>query len=217
MTPEARTLAVQHLQLADKYVTTYLSRRPSLRHLKEDLIQEARIGLMRAAEDFDTAKGVPFEGYAWGWMQAKTRRYIEFMSGATWSPKPTAHFGLEGRSGDNTDAGDVLRASHEPSTEDDPSDAIDAPRVWAEVATRMQNAPHKKGRGAGYKIERRKGEAEDFLRHEFGGVPLRTLAAEQGVSFQRVHQQATRLRANFRRRYPEAAGWLDALPELDAE
>lgn len=222
LTETTRKLAAENLKVADKFVTTYLKTRPNLRHLEEDLLQEARIGLMRAAEDFDPAnpKRATFETYAWHWMQSKTRHFLEAMVGAV---KQHSH-GVNGTTlqtsesltpTDNVSSTTMTKAKehtdHEPVFEFDPSVGIDSVKSWEQVRKRLQNAPLKKGRGNGYQVERSPNEAEAFLRHTFGGVPVRRLAAEEGVSFQRVHQRVQRLREDFRRRYPQAAGWLESL------
>lgn len=66
-TEARRAMVVQHLPLARKIARKIAAALPSsIRvHIREDLEQEARVGLMAAAERFDPARGVEFGAYAW--------------------------------------------------------------------------------------------------------------------------------------------------------
>lgn len=72
-TPEARNeLVVHNLRLAFSIAITFQNRGISL----EDLVQEANMGLIRAAEKFDVTKGYRFSTYAAWWVRQSLSKAI---------------------------------------------------------------------------------------------------------------------------------------------
>jgi RNA polymerase sigma factor (sigma-70 family) len=62
--PSPTTLAADNLKLAFHVAKSYLRRARALGFTREDLQQEAVVGLLRASHRFDPAVGTPFSGFA---------------------------------------------------------------------------------------------------------------------------------------------------------
>lgn len=74
LTAQQQQLVADNQGLAISLVTQYVRQYPKLEYLREDLIQEALLGLAMAAEKFQEAKG-KFSTYAYFWMKAQVREY----------------------------------------------------------------------------------------------------------------------------------------------
>lgn len=75
LSDEAKALATSHMLLASWYVTCQLGiRRPGPG--QEELIQQAALGVMRAAQDYDPASS-KFSTYAGWWMRHFTTRWMQ--------------------------------------------------------------------------------------------------------------------------------------------
>src|SRR5438477_2412289 len=62
--PSPAALAADNLKLAFHVAKTYLRRARALGFTREDLQQEAVVGLLRASHGFDPAVGTPFSSFA---------------------------------------------------------------------------------------------------------------------------------------------------------
>ena len=58
MTPEQEALIESHLDLPKRITRRYYGR------YRDEIVDEARLALVMAANDYETSRGVPFEAYA---------------------------------------------------------------------------------------------------------------------------------------------------------
>lgn len=73
LTPDQSAFVAQHLGLARKFVGDFIRRDKRLAAYKDDLIQTATLGLMRAAQTYDPSR-CKFSVYAWPWMLAAMQK-----------------------------------------------------------------------------------------------------------------------------------------------
>lgn len=76
LTHAQRALVEANPSLADRIVSQYICRFPSMATHKFDIMQEAWLGVMNAARSFEPERGVKFSTYAW-WAAAVAIRNYE--------------------------------------------------------------------------------------------------------------------------------------------
>lgn len=66
------------VKYARAFVSRFVRKDPNLAPHKDDLVQEALIGIMVAGQRFDPTRGAKLSTVEWTWMFAKVTRFINF-------------------------------------------------------------------------------------------------------------------------------------------
>jgi RNA polymerase sigma factor (sigma-70 family) len=69
LTDAQRKVVTDNMGLVHRLVRMFLAQRPHLQHMREDLVQEGTMGLIRAAQDYQESRGCAFSTYAWDWIR----------------------------------------------------------------------------------------------------------------------------------------------------
>jgi RNA polymerase sigma factor (sigma-70 family) len=140
-------LVTKNLRLAAWYVARYYGRRH--RHF-EDLVQEAAIGLVTAAERFDPARGVTFATYAKHCMRGRTSDALMRADGEERGCPPFGGRGLGSRPRPETYLPSLDAAVHAAvsSGEPTPEDRVASLEARRAVRTAIAQALTETGRGA---------------------------------------------------------------------
>lgn len=67
---------------AQRWASQFAHRVPLARHLLDELVQEAAIGILTAIKKFKPSKGAALETYAYMWAHARMQRHTNALSGA---------------------------------------------------------------------------------------------------------------------------------------
>lgn len=181
LTRAERALVDEHRGVARAVVATYCRRHPEAAHLRSDLIQEATVGLMRAAQRFDPSVGVPFVTFAWRRVVAAvTREAIRMLNPAKCGMSRPVR----------------IQVMEMPAELAGPADADPTARRDAEAVLRRLGLWSSV---IGHGRPTTSLDMELFVRVRVLGENVSSLAIERGISKQRIHQLADRARPNFER------------------
>ena len=64
-------------ELMNKAVNGFIKRNPILRDHKEDMLQEAQVGLCKALKKYKSDQGAEFSTYAYFWVNRELFRYVK--------------------------------------------------------------------------------------------------------------------------------------------
>lgn len=84
---------------ATRFALGYVGKNSNLWHLKDDLIQEARIGVWTAAQKFSPDRGAAFATYAFWWMRQRCSNFVKAQLSAVRSPAKSMHHGPDSQFG----------------------------------------------------------------------------------------------------------------------
>lgn len=190
-------------KLNERFVSAYLVSRPFMRSHEKDLRQEAVIGIMKAAENFDPTRGTAFESHAWWWMKATTRTYLRHAVGGD-APSfndPAQTF----EHPDSPGVASFVDTIPAPCQIEASENRLDAPKVWAQTFDQLAALPKRRGTHTTPNAEaERRRAAEVFFRNVIKGETTREIAKDAGCSFQNVAQTAEKMRGEFKRLFPQA-------------
>ena len=111
---------------------------------KDSIHNSALIGLWKASESFDAAKGVPFKGYAHSWIDGAVRTEMRDQQGysRTGRPKPKQdQIAARPRSHTDTLALDAIPDNHHPADVEDPR--FDPPTIDAGLLAAIWELPYR--------------------------------------------------------------------------
>lgn len=172
LTSQQKTFASENIHLAQSFTKQLINRVPNLRHHQEDLQQAAYMGLIQAAQRFDSTKA-SFGTYAYWWMRAETGRYTQALASPVRLPQNGRAFGEQFPEEDWSAVGSAPQA---PRHEQDTTTALKAFKKYV-LKKPLPTA-----------MEQRLRDLLIFERVHFNNEVCRVIGLDYGLSKQRVHQ-----------------------------
>ncbi len=189
-TPAPAALVLAHLDLPLRYTRAHVRRFPRSARFYDDLLQEARLGLVEAAARYDATKGAAFPTFAHyyvaRWIQVAALHFANVLTHHNGGQSTQAARAL-------VDARTVPIEPHHLTNPGPDTDALDTPGLIERARaglTRVRTARDRKSKFVSRDVD-------VFMRLSFGGETGSELAAEYGLCQSGPKMIRQRLRPMF--------------------